>query len=331
MGNYTAFKDGYAIEASYGSTAIANTNATTYLWGVMSQESIHPSPTTTINYRATGVNAYEVPAGEHWKSFFELSGMYGVAMQNGVLCWAAMGASSTTGTDPYTHTITAPTDGSSLPSFTIQHERTGTATAWATQFLGCKIAGLHLTASFDQRILIAKVDWIAKKALDPGFTLTNDPALPATANTDPYHWGMLSLKTFNGVDMPGLTELDIFISPDFQIERAHTWDTGTYTGQWLRSLIESPRRTYKLTMTLHATNDDIWDDLVATTVTSDFVFKWARGTNDYIQVTLTDCPITRHDLITPEVGKISYSVVEAEPRSISVEVKDSIAGSAYGE
>ena len=122
---YTAFKDGYAREASYASTGIANDAATTYLVGSLSQKSIHPSPRTSINYRATGVNALEVPAGELWKSYFNLMGMWGFGVQNGVFLEWVMGASSTTGTDPYTHTITTPTDGTQLPSLTIQHERTG--------------------------------------------------------------------------------------------------------------------------------------------------------------------------------------------------------------
>ena len=56
---YTAFRDGYAREGTFGSSAIA-IDTQTYLWGVISQKAVHPSPKTTIGYRATGSYAQEV-------------------------------------------------------------------------------------------------------------------------------------------------------------------------------------------------------------------------------------------------------------------------------
>ena len=332
--SYTEFKDGYAIESSaaggtYGtSTIIAATQ--TYLWGVVSQKAVHPSPRTSVIYRATGALAQEVPATYLWKRQFDLTGMYAVGLQNGILLWAGMGKSTTAGAGPYTHTIIAPDDGAQLPSFTIQHERTGTATDWASQFTGCKVANLTLTCGQESKYLIGRMDWIAQKAADPAFVLTNDPILPPTATISPYYFNGMT-RTYNGASIDGLVDMELTISPDLTPVFAHKWDAGTWTGQWLHSLIEGTRKQYKLTLHLTPGSDDIWDDSVSQATTSDFVFKWTKSANDYIQITCTDCPIIYHELQTPEVGNTLIDVVECEPRSVTIEVKDMIAGGYYGE
>lgn len=333
MGVYTQFKDGYARETvAYGTTAIANAAATTYLWGVISQKAVHPSPRTSILHRSPGVNAQEVPAGALWKKHFDLSGRYTVGMQNAVLLQAVMGYSATTGPvgSVYTHTIAPPTDGSLLDSFTIQHERTGTATAWSVQFLGCKVAALGLYCSFEDRYLMARTDWVAQKATDPGFQLAADPILPATATTAPYHFSNMT-RTFDGNAMDGLTSMELTISPDLRAIFTHRWDTGVWTGDWLYQLIESPLKRYELTMDLSPDSDDMWDELVATGNTKDIVFTWTKSTNDYITATLTDCQFTSHEITTPEVGDSLIERVECVPRAISFSVKDTIPGAAYGE
>jgi hypothetical protein len=332
MGIYNQYRDGYARESTFGTTAIANAAATTYLWGVLSEKVTHPNPKTKMIYRATGVNAQEVPDTYLWKSIFELTGMYAVGMQNGILLQAVMGYSSTAGPvgGVYTHTISAPTDGSKLDSFTIQHERTGTATNWAVQYLGCKIAGLVLDCNFEKKYLIAKVNWMAKKAIDPGFILNSSPSLPATANIAPYHFGSMS-RTFDGNSIDGLTAMELGISPDLTPIFAHTWDAGSYTGQWLYDIIESPRKQYNLTMDVSPDSDDMWDELVSNGNTKNIVFTWTRSTNDYITATLTDCQFTSHEIITPKVGDALVERVECEPRSITFTAKDQIAGAQYGE
>jgi hypothetical protein len=75
----------------------------------------------------------------------------------------------------------------------------------------------------------------------------------------------------------------------------------------------------------------MWDDAASQATTSDFVFKWAKSANDYIQITCTDCPLVYPDMATPENGTELIDVIECEPRSVTIEVKDSIAGSYYGE
>jgi hypothetical protein len=133
--SYTQFRDGYKIESNeskpfgtFRTSTITAVGDTTYLFGAVSQKSVHPSPTAMMQYTTTGYNVKEVGVGLLYKSHMVLRGMYGLRMQNGILCWAAMGVSSTAGADPYTHTITPTTDGSRIPSFTINHEQKGTMT-----------------------------------------------------------------------------------------------------------------------------------------------------------------------------------------------------------
>ena len=42
-------------------------------------------------------------------------------------------------------------------------------------------------------------------------------------------------------------------------------------------------------------------------------------------------PVVEHQLITPKTGDVLLEQVVIEPYSMSIEVKDSIAGGAYGE
>lgn len=333
--SYTAFRDGYKRETTFGSSIITAAADATYLWGVMSQESVHPSPTTNIIYRATGVNAKEVPDTELWKGVFHLSGMYGVILQNGILLQAAMGHSSTADAAPlYTHTIAPSTAGALLPSFTIHHEKTGTGTDWATQFMGCKIGSLTLGINYDFPVLHARVDWLAAEAQDPNLggtnaMLTNDPALPATATKTHYPWGGMA-RTFDGNDIDGLVSMELSIGNGLIPVFDNTWDAGTYTGRWAKSFIEAPRKEYRLVMQYHPDSDDMWDELIATGNTKNIVFKWSKSANDYIQATLTDCQLTGHESKSPKSGEILIEEVVCEPRQVSFEVKDTIAGDAAG-
>ena len=118
------------------------------------------------------------------------------------------------------------------------------------------------------------------------------------------------------------------LTPEF----AHTWDTGTYTGQWLQSIIESHLKSYQIRLKLHPSTveDDLWDEAIATSNTKTLLLKWTRSTNDYIQIQALDCQITRYDAKIPQAGDLLLDEIDIVPRSLSVEVKDSIADAAGG-
>jgi hypothetical protein len=332
--SYTEFRDGYKKETTPGTSIITAVGDATSKLGAVSQESEHPSPVALTNYIPTGYNVKEVGAGGMWKSHYIIAGMYGLIMQNGILCWMAMGSSSTAGADPYTHTIAPTTDGSPIPSFTINHEQKGSATNEEYQFMGCKVDSLAMIYDMkDAPFLFGKVEIRGLKAQD-GIALTNDPTLPATANTDAYT--NLERKWDTGgtpVNIDGLQRVEIHIANGLEPKYAHSHDTGVYTGMWPYTLLEATRKEYRIIMQLHPNTIErrLWDSLIATTTAITSTFKFIRGTNDYILVTAVG-PIVEHQLITPVVGETLIEQVVIEPYDLNIEVKDSITGVAnYGE
>ena len=336
--SYTEFRDGYARETTFkDGTTIDGAGDTAYLIGVISERSEWPSPTYEMVYPATGVNAREVAATLPSKSRASLRGMLGFVVQNGIICELAMGKSSTVDAAPlYTHTITPTTDGSLLPSIVIQHEEKGTATNEEYQFQGVKVDSLVLSHdAAGPNVLMAKVEIMAAYALDPGFALTTDPALPATANASPY---MSLTRTWDyggtAISIDGLQKVEIAIINALEPQYAHSYDTTVYTGRWPYMFKENPQKIYNITMLMYKNTIErkIWDELVTASNTKEVLFKWTRSANDYIQVTATDCGVTVHPVVTPEVGEGDLIEVVLEPRALSIEVKDSITGVGfYGE
>ena len=336
--SYNQWRDGYTLESTFRTSTCTAASSTAYRLGAISEKSLMPSPEFDAIKNPVGVNAREVTAGNIWKSQASLRGMIGLVLQNGIPCYLAMGKSSTAGTDPYTHTITPTTDGSLLPSITWQHEEKGDATNEEYQFEGVKVDSLMLShdmASGAPNVLMGKLEIMAGKAKDPGFALTNDPALPATANTDPYTaltrtWDYGSGNTA----IAGLQKVDIHIINGLHPLYSHSWDTGTYTGQWPYQFGEDPDKTYLVDMIAAKNTIEraIWDELIALSNTKEAYFKWTRSTNDYIAVTCTDCQVTVHEIMTPAgADRTDLVNIQLVPRAMSIEVKDSIAGGSYGE
>ncbi|MHA2266123.1 MAG: hypothetical protein ACXAEN_27325 [Candidatus Thorarchaeota archaeon] len=304
MGKYDTYKDGYARESTPGTSVIDGVGDTAYLFGAMSQEFEHPSPTAERRATATGVNAREVAAGLVFKSAFDCRGMYGFWLQNGIIFELTLGKSSTAGADPYTHTITPTTDGTAIPSLTINHEREGDATDEEYQFLGCKVDSLVLFQDLSSEVplLGAKVEWMAMQAQD-GIALTTAPALPATANTAGYH-NLTRTWDPNGdnLSIDGMQTLEVSIVNGVRPLYTHTYDGGTYTGRWPYQLIEASEKQYQIRFTMHENTIErkIWDTLIGTTETKDLTLKWTRSANDYITITATDCSVLQCQRKTPQ-------------------------------
>lgn len=334
--SYTQNKDGYALETDFADgTTLDSADDTAYLIGRLASTNIWPSPEFGVNYGSTGVNSKEVDIARVMKTQAELRGMLTLMPQNGIPIWLALGKSSTAGADPYTHTVTPATDGSLLPSVVFHHEESGSGTDEEYQFQGCKVDSILL--SHDTKgpdMLMAKLEIMAGKAVDPAFTLTNDPALPATANSGPF---IELTKTWDygagNTALQGLQQVEIAIANGLVAKYADSWDTGVYTGMWPYMLAEANRKQYDVSLVFHPDNIEraMWDELISLTNTKELYFKWTRGTDDYIAITLTDCQVTSHQIITEQRGDLKLLQATLEPRAMSVEVKDSIAGSAYGE
>jgi hypothetical protein len=329
--SYTEFRDGYAVETTPGTSAITLIGDTAYILGAVMQASEHPSPKATMRYTATGYNVKEVGANLLWKANFSCRGVYYLIMQNGIPIYLALGDSSTVGD---IHTLVPFTDGSPIPSITINTEQRGSATNEEYQFMGCKVDSLTMIYDMkDAPFLMAKIEYMAMGAQD-GIALTTAPALPATANTDVYT--NLERKWDSGgtpVNLDGLQYLEIQIINGLRPVYGHTWDTGAYTGRWPYQLLEASRKQYKIIMDLHPNTIEraLWDELIAAGSNNEMTFKWTRSATDYILVTATDCYVTQHDIITPEAGETLIERVIIEPRALSVDVSDAIADARYGD
>jgi len=341
--SYTQFRDGYALEAIWNTSTITTASDTAYLLGALSKRFKHPSPTATVHHGPTAINARET--AYIWKGAMDCIGAGSLVIQNGIPIFLVMGKSSSTGpvSGVYTHTITPTTDGSANPSFTWHHERTGTGTDWVVQFTGCKIASLSLICSNNGRYLIGATNIMAGKAVDPNLDGTNalldtDPALPPTATTDPYKFaGMTRTWDYGSANtaLNGLIEMELNISPDLESIHTANWTAGVWTGQWPYKIIEGARQKYEMTIQYVPESDDLWDESVALSNTKELYFKWTKSTNDYIALTLTNCQIISHPIVTPDqsLGTEDIGAVEVQiiPQSVSFTVVDSIAGGYYGE
>ena len=338
--SYSEFKDGYRIEASFkAGTDLDSADDTAYLLGQLATKNDWPSPVCDVNPPATGVNAKEVGAGLLFKGVFRMDGMLSLIVQNGVPIWLAMGKHTIAGADPYTHTLAPTTDGSQLPSIVLQHEEKGTATNEEYQFLGVKVDSIVLShdSNIPERdMLMAKLEIKAAFAKDPAFALDTSPALPATANTDAFinltrKWNTTDPAA--GTSIAGLEKIEIVVANGLTPIYGHSYDATVYTGRWPWMFKEAQRKVYRINLLMQTNTIErqLWDELLASGNTKDAVFKWTRSANDYIKVTAYDCQVIDVPKHSPESSKPNRELVTLVPRSLRFEVKDSIAGAAYGE
>lgn len=344
MGVYKYYKVAYKREGAWGTCAFTDATTIGYLLGRLPSNEkalIHPSGVSRILKGATAVNSQEYATGQIWQAAKDLTGMYPVGIQNGVLLQLVMGKSSTANDTPaagyYTHTITPPTAVAGvlpeLDSVTLHHEKWFDTTSLTHQYLGCKVASLMLVCEREYPFLTGQVNWIAKKKQKAGYDLDTDPALPATANTDPFHFSNMTV-TYDSQDISAFVQgVEVSINPDITPVFTHDWTGGSYIGHWVNALIEGHAKVYKLTLKmLPNSTKDLWDDELAQAGTKDIVIKWSRNsTYDYIQLTANNLWFESHSDETPPVGQEEVAEVVMIPEAVSWTVVDKLAGSVYGE
>lgn len=335
MGTYNEWILGYVIESTWGTSAIGASNVTAYKFGHIGdvEECLMPDPIADLIYSPTAVNALEVIAGEVYKSTYVSDGFLPMGAQNGVPIGLVMGKSSTVDDSPgagiNTHTLVVQTAVAGIlplnPSFTIQYEKKGTATDWATQYRGTKIGKLTMEISRETGYLSYFVDIISKQPADPGFVLDTAPALPVTSNTALFAFGNTTF-TYDTVDISAyITGMQFEIFPDI---RQIYENAEEYPAQF----VEAFRKKYELRLSLTPYADDMWDELIAAANTKDMTIKLTRhSTDDYISLALSDLMFKKVPQKVPPRNTAEVVEVIADPRSVTVTVVDKLEGSDYGE
>lgn len=299
-----------------------------------------------------GVSASHNPA--------ELSyGRYGVSFPvtycpvNGIGLKYALGSISNAGSDPYTHTITGITPGTDLPSRTFHFEELGGTEPLYIDLCGGTTRKYQMIIDrFSKSGVMVKEDIVGASIVDnsagndPSVALDDKVQYQTGSGSTPYFFDTNTVVTHGGNDIKSLLD-SVTITIDNNLEavfpnRSTTDKFGVSNNRWADAIRmvasrESPARTISATLEMRSTGDtyslDFWDALMAGTLDNDLVVKVQRSANDYIQYTFD----TSYCLPRQISGKIPQSHDNAVvgklfmvfPASVSVEVKDSIAGGAF--
>lgn len=329
---YDAFQDSLLTEDTYGVSKITTAGTATYLIGAVSQRAKHPQAQFKARYAPVSVGAREVDAGGVEKADPVRNGLWTFVIQNGWPLWFAMGKSSTAGSSPYVHTLTPDV----LPSFTIQHERTGTAPDDAKQYTGCLCGNLKVLWDDKVPSLTGVMDWVSQNQVDPNLDGTNAmlsiaPVLPTTTTQAPYT--SMVTATFDGNDIDNIASFELGINPGLSALTARWLEGGVDMSHVPLAYMEELRRAYSLNLMLNPSSDDLWDEGSAISNTKDMVFKFQKDSDDYIEFTCSAVQVLYPETITPDQsrGEKLLELYEIEFPRLSIEVADEIAGGFYGE
>ena len=345
MSHYREFKDSWLHESTFGSSSISQ-STNTYLWGVLEGKQGMPQPRTRARYG--GVPSGKQEPTSMWKDPFESLGSLVFVLQNAIPLWMFLGKSVTTGpvSEIYTHTLTPLSVASgplgSNPSFTIHHEaHSATSPDLAVQYLGSKMFNIQLSIGhYDLAdvtpVLVAKTDWIVRQMQKMAWVLDNNPTLPATANAAAYKWPDTTLTWDKGgggeLVLTGLASVRLNMFFTINPVLSHWWSGATYMGHWPYTFREGSRKTYQILLEFLPQGYDLLDDLLDVTNQVDVELEFVRvATDDQLTITLGDCSVFEHDVSTPKPDEVLEEGVKIVGRSMSVVVKDKLAGSLYGE
>ena len=325
---YDITKVGVKKETTWGTSAITGAGDTTYLIGVLADTVVLPYPQTDI-FTAGSAPDSRLPQDSVILREFP-RGQFTFAVLDGWPIWLCLGKSSTTGTNPYTHSITAATPDMDLPSFTLHHElldSKGVLDDWTWQLKGLRVVEWELSCEKDpdNPLLQLQISILGKDADPVAFKLDNDPS-SRIANAQPFHWGHLSsgTMTWKGANLNNLTRVSIRGSTNaFNVFSSYTKTPST--------MVMPEFSIVTVELTFQPPEGDLFlDDLIAGTMTGDLVLKWERGTNDYIQFNGTDCVILSDPVTLARLDGHSHTGT-LRVKTPSFTVVDSLAGGVYGE
>jgi hypothetical protein len=202
---------GYDNTVVIGKESEFGTKATAFQWaGIV--ESFEPEENNNVDSRmSVGVRApLKLRTGAK-----EIDGSMSVALQNARLIAYALGKVDSTGTAPYTHSITTVGRGEELPSFTVQnHNALHNLTR---NYVGGKVDTLTITASAEEAVTMESDFMFA------GIELGGTPAT-VTADLENYFMFYEGAVMVNGTAVADVTEFELEVSNG--LERRYTISNG---------------------------------------------------------------------------------------------------------
>jgi len=308
----------WAEESSFNETPTQG--AQTIPFGVIDEEVRLPDP--EINYFAhrnigDGADVSIVTPGAR-----TLSGSIPFLVQNGKILAMMLGSCNTTGTGPYTHTITG---AQILPSMCIEAVMNDGTNNFLRYFRGVKISGGRLSAE-EEGELKATIDIEAALAE----TSSNTKSTLAAVTTKPYafHQGTC---TFWGTTFARVLNWSIDIKRSVKPRRYIQSTNGAFPYE-----INEGARDIELSATIVAADDlgtgthgtEAMEELLSPTAAGfDVSLVLTRGANDTITIsnpTAQKCHLKSapHPLGTGEDSPISLSILM---KGVEITVVDSIS------
>ncbi len=225
-------------------------------------------------------------------------------VQTGQFLKYAFGKVTDSGTGPYIHAIEI-SDDYVLPSVTLVEHRVGTP-VHGFRYTGCRVESLEL--SFDEDgFLTASIEFIGRQA-EKITTLPN--VTPLT--TEPFKASQKTV-TINGVENPYVVSGSISITNNHvKYPRSGDWVGGSVAD---RVDLEASIDVFYLDSNLF--------ELMLNKTAFDVVIKFARGADDYVQITLDDCYASVESEL-PAEGELMQTL-NLTPKNIIIEAKDNIA------
>jgi len=138
----------------------------------------------------------------------EVDGSISFALQNARMIAYALGKVTTTGSGPYTHTITPVGSGESLPSFTIQNHNQ--LLGFTRNYVGGKVDSLTITASAEEAVT-AEAEILFSHVEDQGIT-----PVTVSAELDNYFMFYEGSVLINSVPIANVREFELEIANNLE-------------------------------------------------------------------------------------------------------------------
>ena len=244
-----------------------------------------------------------------------VTGTIPIELQNGRIIYLAMGGISTSGTGPYTHTISG---ASTLPSICIEAVYDGTVD-FLRYYRGTKVNTLEIEGVDGAEVKASAGFMSARGAKSSNTSSTIDNV---TTKPFMYHQGSLDILGYASYDVTTFKW-----SMNNNLKARHT--IRTTDGEYAKMIIEG-KRDYEITANIiipdAATyNSQIYDYLIAGTTFTTTIALVRSAATDQMTLTASNCTCRTAPHNIPEAGEEVEVSVSIKPRTCAWVIIDSIS------